>query len=279
MEAALISIKELLCSATCLTHPDPQADISLAVDASDRHVGAVLQQLESGSWRPLAFYSKKLDATQVKYSAFDRELLAAYLAVRHFRYLLEGRQFTLYTDHKPLTFALKSTTDPWTVRQQRQLAYLADFSVQLCHVKGTDNVVADALLRPEAAAGETGAGLSGAETCPGLLSINRPGPQSSYLPLCSVQQLEQLDFAALAAAQETCSDFCSLRNKCQAGNVQLSCDVSTGVARPLVPDVFRETVFNIVHSIAHPGGKSNQKTGFSTFCVAAHGCRCGIALL
>jgi RNase H-like domain found in reverse transcriptase len=120
MEAAFISIKELLCSATCLIHPDPQAAISLTVDASDRHIGAVLQQLEGGSWRPLAFYSKKLDAAQVKYSAFDHELLAAYLAVRHFRYSLEGRQFTLYTDHKPLTFALRRTTDPWTARQQRQ---------------------------------------------------------------------------------------------------------------------------------------------------------------
>jgi RNase H-like domain found in reverse transcriptase len=92
--------------------------------------------------------------------------LAAYLAVRHFRYSLEGRQFTLFTDHKPLTFALRRTTDPWTARQQRQLAYLAEFSVQLCHVKGIDNVVADALH-----------------------IITRPGPQSSYLPLSSVQQL------------------------------------------------------------------------------------------
>jgi hypothetical protein len=88
----------------------------------------------------------------------------------------------------PLTFALKRTTDPWTARQQRQLAYLAEFSVQLCHVKGTNNVVADALSRPPAA-GETGAGLSVAETCPYLLSVNRPGPQSSFLPLCSLQQL------------------------------------------------------------------------------------------
>jgi RNase H-like domain found in reverse transcriptase/Reverse transcriptase (RNA-dependent DNA polymerase) len=74
LEAAFTSIKELLCSATCLTHPDPQAAISLAVDASDQHVGAVLQQLKRRHWRPLAFYSKKLDATQVKYSAFDRKL-------------------------------------------------------------------------------------------------------------------------------------------------------------------------------------------------------------
>jgi hypothetical protein len=71
-------------------------------------VGAVLHQKEGSAWRPLAFYSKKLDAAQHKYSAFDRELLAAYLAVRHFCFLLEGGQFSIQTDHKPLNYALGS---------------------------------------------------------------------------------------------------------------------------------------------------------------------------
>ena len=47
-----------------------------------------------------------------KYSDFDRELLAMYLAIRHLRYFLEGRTFTLYTDHKPLTFAIAKVSDP-----------------------------------------------------------------------------------------------------------------------------------------------------------------------
>ena len=29
----------------------------------------------------------------------DRELLAIYLSIRHFRYFLEGRNFHIYTDH------------------------------------------------------------------------------------------------------------------------------------------------------------------------------------
>jgi RNase H-like domain found in reverse transcriptase len=111
-------------------------------------VGAVLQQLNSGSWQPLAFYSKKLDSTQRQYSAFDRELLAAYLAVRHFRCLLEGRQFAIFTDHKPLTFAIHCISEPWLARQQRQLSYLAEFTSDFRHMPGVDNVVADALSRP-----------------------------------------------------------------------------------------------------------------------------------
>jgi hypothetical protein len=92
MEAAFEAAKAALCRVMSLAHPDPSAAISLACDASDSHVGAVLQQWSPKGWQPLSFCSKKLDVTQ-KYSTFDRELLAVYLAVRHFRFLLEGRQF------------------------------------------------------------------------------------------------------------------------------------------------------------------------------------------
>ena len=47
-----------------------------------------------------------------KYSVFNRELLVLYLGVRHFRYFLEGQQFTAYTDHKPLTFCMSKTAEP-----------------------------------------------------------------------------------------------------------------------------------------------------------------------
>jgi hypothetical protein len=97
MFSAFQQIKQQLCAAATLVHQDPAARISLAVDASDSHVGAVLQQLEKQEWWPLTFYSKKLDATQRRYSAFNRELLAAYLAIHHFRYSLEGRCFMRIT--------------------------------------------------------------------------------------------------------------------------------------------------------------------------------------
>ena len=43
---------------------------------------------------------------ETRYSTFDRELLAVYLSIKHFRYFLEGRLFHVLTDHKPLTYAL-----------------------------------------------------------------------------------------------------------------------------------------------------------------------------
>ena len=107
-------IPQLLASVPVLTHPEPGAPVSLVVDDSDSHVGAVFQQKLQGTWSPFAFFSKKLSSTESKYSAFNRELLAAYSAVLHFRFLLEGRQFTLFRDHKPLTHALFWSSPPWS---------------------------------------------------------------------------------------------------------------------------------------------------------------------
>uniref|UniRef100_A0AAV2KH15 Reverse transcriptase RNase H-like domain-containing protein n=1 Tax=Knipowitschia caucasica TaxID=637954 RepID=A0AAV2KH15_KNICA len=56
-----------------------------------------------GTWQPLAFFSRQLVPRERKYSTFDRELLAVWLAIRHFRFVLEGREFTVFVDHKPLT--------------------------------------------------------------------------------------------------------------------------------------------------------------------------------
>lgn len=55
--------------------------------------------------RPTSFYSKKLKSAETRYSAFGRELLAAYLVIRLFRHVLEGCYFPVLTDHKPLTYA------------------------------------------------------------------------------------------------------------------------------------------------------------------------------
>jgi hypothetical protein len=126
MQHSFQLVKETLAAVATLTHPDPAAYLSLPVDASNTHIGAVLQQWQpggggrSGGWRPLSFFSKKLDSAQLKYSAFDRELLAAYLSVRHFRYMLDGRKFHILSDHKPLTQALHRVSDPCTPRVRRR---------------------------------------------------------------------------------------------------------------------------------------------------------------
>jgi hypothetical protein len=119
--AAFIAGKAVLASCTKLVHPTPGAVISLAVDASDTHVGGVLQQLTNGSWLPLAFFSRKLSSPESKYSTFDCELLAAFTAIRHFWFVLEGRNFRLLTDHMPLTLAMCRVSVPFTGKKFHHL--------------------------------------------------------------------------------------------------------------------------------------------------------------
>jgi RNase H-like domain found in reverse transcriptase len=142
-----------LADTALLDHPAATSAISLVTDASASHIGAVLQQRWRGQpWRPLGFFSQKLSAAESQYSAFDRELLAVYSGILHFRHLLEGRPFVIFTDLKPLVGALSRAAEPRSDRQRRQLSFIAEFTAKIHHIDGPDNVVVDALSRPAAAA-------------------------------------------------------------------------------------------------------------------------------
>jgi transposase InsO family protein len=240
MTTAFQAAKAALAAAVPLHFPDPNAELSLAVDASDSHVGAVLQQRRSGDWLPLSFFSRKLSAAEKRYSAFDRELLAAYLAIRHFRFMLEGRQFTLYTDHLPLVSALHRVSPPWTARQQRHLSFISEFGLHVVHLPGDRNVVADSLSRP------------GGGTLAPVMSAAEPPP---------------IVWQELAAAQTACSGLLTdvadsslklVHHPVSGGSVLVG-DMSTGQFRLLVPPSHRRAVFDSLHSMAHPGTRSSKR--------------------
>ncbi len=146
-QEAFQQAKRLLAAAVPLQHPAPNAELSLAIDASDTHIGGVMQQKSGDHWRPLGFFSRKLTDTESRYSTFDRELLAAQAAIEHFRHFCEGRVFQLWIDHKPLDTALSRISIPISPRQLHHLAFISVFNVQLLYLPGLKNVVADFLSR------------------------------------------------------------------------------------------------------------------------------------
>ncbi len=83
MREAFSASKNTLDSSACLVHPVEHTELSLFCNACATHVGGTLQQCATPgvTWEPLGFFSKKLDKSQLIYSAFDRELFAAYTAV------------------------------------------------------------------------------------------------------------------------------------------------------------------------------------------------------
>ena len=80
-ELAFGDSKPVLASATTLSFPWPNIPLTLTTDASSISVGAVLEQTIKGTLRPLGFFSRKLRQAETRYSTFDRELLAVYLAI------------------------------------------------------------------------------------------------------------------------------------------------------------------------------------------------------
>jgi hypothetical protein len=142
-QEAFQQAKRLLAAAVPLQHPDPNAELSLATDASDTLIGGVMQQIFRDHWWSLGFFSCKLTDTESCYSTFDRKLLAAQAAIKHFHHFCEGSVFQLKTNHKPLVTALSRVSIPISHRQQCHLAFISEFNVQLLCLPGLKNVVAD----------------------------------------------------------------------------------------------------------------------------------------
>ena len=251
MVKAFQDAKSALARATMLTHPRCTAPTSLTVDASDLAVGAVLQQLVHGIWQPLAFFSKQLRLPERKYSAFDRELLALYLGIRHFRYFLEGREFIVFTDHKPLTFCMAKASNPWSSRQQRHLAYISEFTTDIRHVQGKDNHVADALSKATINALHEGIDYAA------MAASQRvdPGIQA-YRTTITGLKLEDVSFGPNGAT--------------------LLCDTSDGQPRPVVPAGWRRKVFDLVHGLSHPSVRATRQLMASKF--VWHGIRKEVGL-
>uniref|UniRef100_A0A1A8BUR6 Gypsy retrotransposon integrase 1 n=1 Tax=Nothobranchius kadleci TaxID=1051664 RepID=A0A1A8BUR6_NOTKA len=110
--------KMALADAALLAHSTPGAPVALTTDASDFAIGGVCEQLVGAPDSLSIFFSRKLKPNEQIYSTFNRELLALFLVTHHFPFILEGRKFTTFVDHKPLTFTMAKVSEPWFVRQQ-----------------------------------------------------------------------------------------------------------------------------------------------------------------
>jgi len=88
-------LKEELANATLFIFPDSSAQFAVQTDASGFAIRAVLQQRQGQGWRPLSFFFRRLTRAQCNYNSYDRELLAIYAAIKHFRFMLLKRENSL----------------------------------------------------------------------------------------------------------------------------------------------------------------------------------------
>lgn len=143
---AFENVKHLLCCSPVLAAPQFDQPFVLQVDASYVGSGAVLLQADKkGAERPVGFYSRKY-SYQLNYSVIQKEALALVWGLQHFDvYVGSGACLVVYTDHNPLTF-LRSLQNP-NQRLMWWALFLQPYSLDIRHVRGSENVMADALSR------------------------------------------------------------------------------------------------------------------------------------
>jgi hypothetical protein len=139
-QKAFDTMKRVMAREVILAYPDFNAEFHIHTDASKFQLGAVISQ----NGKPIAFYSRKLNPAQTRYTTTERELLSIVETLKEFRTMLLGQILVVHTDHENLVYK-KFNSD----RVMRWRLFLEEYSPDLKYIKGEKNIVADALSRLE----------------------------------------------------------------------------------------------------------------------------------
>jgi len=145
-QKAFETLKQKLIEAPILQPPNYEKEFILITDASGYGLGAVLSQLNNeGREIVIAYASKSLNDTEIRYPITDKECLAIVWGIRYWhKYLIRGR-FKIFTDHSALK-TLQSAKVPLG-RRGKWMMELQQYDFTIEHKSGKENTNADALSR------------------------------------------------------------------------------------------------------------------------------------
>ena len=95
-------MKKLIRCETLLKYPDFNKSFVIHTDVSHTQLGKVISQDN----RPIAFYSRKLNPAQTRYTTTERRLLSIVETLKDFRNILLGHEIIVHTDHKNLAYKI-----------------------------------------------------------------------------------------------------------------------------------------------------------------------------
>ena len=148
-QKAFEETKTALCNAPILVFPDPLLPYTVVTDASKHAVGGVIMQDQGDGLRPIAFYSKTLSASEVKYSAYERELAGIAYCFIAWRHYVEGCPggVTVLTDHQTLRSLMDQQVLTRAQTRWVKLGLFQSISPNIQYHPGKANILADALSR------------------------------------------------------------------------------------------------------------------------------------
>ncbi|XP_075056495.1 uncharacterized protein LOC142142509 [Mixophyes fleayi] len=129
-----------------LQAPDFDRRFTVQTDASNYGLGAVLSQVnQQGEEHPILYLSRKLLPREVAYAVVEKECLAIVWALQKLQSYLYGRDFTVITDHNPLSWLHRVAGDNGKLLRWSLTLQQYTFTVQ--HRKGSHHGNADGLSR------------------------------------------------------------------------------------------------------------------------------------
>ena len=262
-ETAFIKIKNDVANATLLAHPKSYCPLRLITDASNIGTGAILQQHSSDEWLTLGFFSHAFRGAELNYSTFSKELLAIFLAIKHFKYMLEGSTFHVLTDCKAILGAHASYSTRHSPREARALEFIGQYTNDIRHIQGTSNA-SDALSRAPVQTAREDLQFPCNNT---ISSIQNP---NNFNTLSTLPSFAIINYETLARDQKNDPELHALQTdpntsltlhtiKLPSSNESVICDLSQGIVRPYLTQDFRKLVFNNIHNLAHAGFRSTFK--------------------
>uniref|UniRef100_A0A3Q1EK56 Gypsy retrotransposon integrase-like protein 1 n=1 Tax=Acanthochromis polyacanthus TaxID=80966 RepID=A0A3Q1EK56_9TELE len=139
---------EVLASEPLLAFFSPDRKTKVSTDASKDGLGAVLLQEDEGAWRPVAYASRSMTATECRYAQIEKECLGLAFGCEKFHTYIYGlHNVILETDHKPLLGIAKKNLCDMSPRIQRLMMRLQRYDFELIYTPGTQMFIADALSR------------------------------------------------------------------------------------------------------------------------------------
>ena len=140
---AFNTAKSMLSEHTLLNAPKGDGAFVIVTDASDVGAGAALLQWQSNELVVLEFASKTFSTAEIKWPAYEREAYAIRWAVGRFEDYVKAGKVIVVSDHLPLK-ALYKSTNPKVLRWS---LFLQQFDIDIRHINGEHNVLADWLSR------------------------------------------------------------------------------------------------------------------------------------
>ena len=118
--------KRVIAKETILAFPDFSKPFTTHTDASHYQLGGVISQ----DGKPIAFYSRKLNDAQTRYTTTERELLSIVETLKAYRNILLGHKIVVHTDHKNLVYKAFNTE-----RVMRWRLLIEEYGPELRYIK------------------------------------------------------------------------------------------------------------------------------------------------